>query len=249
MEAPELADMSREDAERTAAKERRAGAAATTVGAGTADCAYLVFAEGAEAARLCHPFANAGSVVLHDVAMAGNAVHPTATDRAVYVFRDEATKSVLVACQHEKLTSAQCDAVVRAAFGACATAPKRTLVLTTTMDANMRVRSSPPAGAYFVETDADVGAPSPDDVPPLPPGNIVGGAAAAALTYCHARGWPARLFVAVTQTGGGLADATGGDEAAKLAAALRACTCGALGGALAPAGPPTRASSAGTLYA
>ena len=82
MEAPELADVLREDAERTAAKERRAGAAATTIGAGTADCDYLVFAEGAEAARLCHPFANVGSVVLHDVAMAGNAVHPTATDRA-----------------------------------------------------------------------------------------------------------------------------------------------------------------------
>lgn len=219
----------------------------------------LVFAVGRAASRVIHgcEFAKLrGSVVVGEKSLANNAEHPSVADEACYLFVDESDGTVLVSCQYDELTSAQSDAVVRAIVQAMgASPPRKTVVLATMPNAAMRAHASPPAAAYFVETDATSSSSEGEDpvdeatALPLPPGNVVDGTAACMLTACQHRGWQARLFVAVSQTGGGLADATCGDEARKLADVLKSATGGRLGASVAKDPGVLTSTSSASLYA
>ncbi|CAD7704531.1 unnamed protein product [Ostreobium quekettii] len=140
-----------------------------------------------------------GSVVLPEVVMTGNAIAPCLADKTAFIYQLDADVLV-VACQHEvaeERAVAWTDSVLSHIK------PHSVLVAGALQGRNYRGDGDPSERPLFfgVQNSSLCSGGGLDIPPPLPPGNVQGGLAAALLTHCELHRIPASLIIQIE--GGG----------------------------------------------
>jgi hypothetical protein len=155
----------------------------------------------------------AGSLLLPEQSLAGNRVAPSPHDTGTHLlFASGARGGDDALCLAAACGVPPPDARTHAWAAALLAhvAPGRLLLLDTLPDGEARKARGGGGGLRAMQTDAAAAA-GPCPFPPLPRGPLLGGASAALLTLCQARGLPARVVLA-----------EGGPEAEPPAAQARA---------------------------